>query len=240
MDFLNSRLIAALNNLREEVSSLRKCLEEYRDESERRRRAIELDHGRRDDRAHNLQLWLMVGTWLAFAAAAVYANYARLTLNQIKVQTQAIAGADYASVQAPYVYQNSGDYWYLGVRNVGRIASPIVKVKYFVILFDFQNGKTIKTIEENTVNLAELAPSTDRGENDFQYNFLARGSNNLDQSATKQTFEIKGTITYDNGFGERLAEDFCHVMIPSNNPAAPKTWDTCNKGMATLDKLRSK
>src|SRR5438067_13434512 len=109
MDFLNSRLIAALNHLRAEVHSLRDSIDsncsEYRNEHERRHTEMlrpvvvnaelqvpevtEREKARRDDRTHRQQVWLTWGTWLtfvattaAFAAAAYYAHIARKTFDQ--------------------------------------------------------------------------------------------------------------------------------------------------------------
>src|SRR5437016_8832340 len=96
MDFLNKKFIAAIDRLREEVASLQKSIDsigdEYKTQHEHDRNqlppsvivqaelqvpeAIERDHGRRDDRTHRQQIWLTVGTWLAFGAAAIYAAIA--------------------------------------------------------------------------------------------------------------------------------------------------------------------
>src|SRR5207244_12947901 len=104
--------------------------------------------------------WLtFVATTAAFAAAAYYAHIARKTFDQIKIQTQAIAGVDHAKIYAAYVQHNDGDFWIVGFRNVGRVAAPTLTVTYSIVLFDFNRGQTIQTFETGKFTSAEVVPS---------------------------------------------------------------------------------
>jgi hypothetical protein len=113
-----------------QIASIRKSIEEQtsaiRDEYERERKrqhaqpeikvfaelhtpeAVESDRGTRDDRQHCLQVWLTVGTWLAFFAAAIYAGIAG-------VQTYFIREANNISQQSLVAVQRA----FMGNRGTG-------------------------------------------------------------------------------------------------------------------------
>lgn len=106
MDLWNKRL-------RDEIIALRKSIDaicdEYKAQNENRNQetpqpvivqaelkvpeATERDHGYRDDRAHRQQVWLTVGTWLAFIAAAIYAAIAACQLKQMRIASEATRDA---------------------------------------------------------------------------------------------------------------------------------------------------
>jgi hypothetical protein len=107
MDIFNKRL-------RDEVIALRKSIDAIRDEYKSQHEnknqqtpqpvvvqaelqipeATERDHGTRDDRAHRQQVWLTVGTWLAFIAAAIYAGIAARQLHQMRRTNELAAQAN--------------------------------------------------------------------------------------------------------------------------------------------------
>ncbi len=141
MDFLTQQFVAAAKWLRDELSRLQNSIDAIRDEYKREHEehrnqspqpvvveaelqipeAIERDHGTRDDRAHRQQIWLTVGTWLAFGAAAIYAAIAAYQLGETKKVVQqatraakaaedanTAAGNRFREDQRPYVWLKAG------------------------------------------------------------------------------------------------------------------------------------
>lgn len=146
MDFWNKRL-------RDEIIALRKSVDaicdEYKTQQENNRNqappsvvinselqvpeATERDHRRRDDRAHRQQIWLTVGTWLAFGAAAIYAGYAARQVGQMRCanklaeeankQTKEIADRQFTASQQQLEYTQAAKLVYQPSFSVGGLQS---------------------------------------------------------------------------------------------------------------------
>jgi len=52
---------------------------------------------------YKVQVWLAIGTWLAFAAAAIYAGFAWRTMKEIQRQTRAVECASVAATESVHV-----------------------------------------------------------------------------------------------------------------------------------------
>ncbi len=175
MDFLDKNCIAALDRLGEEVLALRQSIDGSRfriggeiDATIHETRAAENDKRTRDNRNFWLQVFLTLGTWLAFVAAGIYAGLAAVqtvqTREAINQATRAANCSEQANKDAnirfhedirPYVWitapteqmGKTGEVfsWNVHYRNFGK--SPAIRVRsHFYVAMAPHAMDKVKTV----------------------------------------------------------------------------------------------
>jgi hypothetical protein len=255
MDAFNKRL-------RDEIVSLRKSIDairyEYERENENRRQqtpqpvvvraelqvpeGTERDRGARNDRAHRQQVWLTVGTWLAFGAAVIYAGIAAKQLKQMRIATQAAtSAANTASSQFEFTLRQTEDSeeahvqvapnYFTGntvtfrVQNSGKRFARVVNGNFTITRQWRATGVLIGNAVPEPIYIGELRDMTDYM---VEVPGLLDSSNAIKEG--KQTVIIQGQFSYDNGFGRIITEKLCAETVPVGIPKATTfSFVTCDQ-----------
>jgi hypothetical protein len=241
MDFLNKKCILALNCLRDEVMALRKSIDTIRDEYKTQREydrnqppppaitqselqvpeATERDHGRRDDRSHRQQVWLTVGTWLAFGAAVGYAGIATWQTSEIRRNFRRDQRAMMkVTSEAPDMVVNPVSYP-VHLSNVGKTPALNIHAE-FQFQFLRRDEPPIFDYKRHPISIVEIGVLYSGDSQSFlaiRAYYLPGSMERIDIPINDEEMELfknggawivkNGIVTYDDLFGIRHKTTFC-------------------------------
>jgi hypothetical protein len=166
--------------------------------------------------------------WCAFVAASIYALIAayqgcemrRATVatekaaeaakQQVDLAQLTIEGTNAASIRLNDIEGAQPDFPYLRIANVGKVAAPILSGSYEVFRVDLISGQKTK-VDEGKFEKTEILPVGEHEENVTTVGFRAPGLS-LTQACRsiqgQESFQIRGEISYQNGFGHTRIEQF--------------------------------
>lgn len=181
---------------------------------------IERNNQGNNDREHRTQIWLTVGTWLAFIAAAVYAAIAykqKVTMDatfnevakQTTIQRQHAVGTEAAMVELSIAPSNTG----ISIGPVNRriIAARDVTLKFKAQRLTLPDLRPIEQpIEDELVQ--KTVPNTDHGGAFLGKEFSLPGYTSAtfgQLQAMRETIKVEGTFSFNDGFDNVTSSPIC-------------------------------
>lgn len=213
-------------------------------------------------KVHRQQVWLIVGTWLAFAAAAIYANIARRQLNvmdqtlreaatqtkisqgnldeiqkQTKLLRQQLIGTQAARLEFGSSFE-PGNELLISISNNGVIAATSVKMALEVHREDIKSGRTIGNSLKFTHDLPPVLGSRGSG---WRTALPWAAEHGITQPLKwgpgwpfSETTKISGEITYFNGFEDGQPIRICKEWLPAY--VVTKFWE--HTGICRLPRIQ--
>ncbi len=263
MDFLNKRLRDEIIALRKSIDAIRDEYKTQNEDRRKETpqpvvvqaelqvpEAAERDHAARDDRAHRQQILLTVGTWLAFCAAARYAGLAACqlhtfnqqlkTMNNTYAQVQTQTGlmqhqivGTMAAVVGVYVEidpRKTNEVMF-NLTNSGHVISEKVETQFQIFHTTKDGTQQLSKPKNYSATIPQLIPGPGIS---WQRDFQLGSEPSRYYSNAGDTFTIKGTLHFDNGFGTKVEQPYCFTYIGKYKTARPPLDAVVTEGDAFL------
>ncbi|HEY6340357.1 MAG TPA: hypothetical protein VIY49_02600 [Bryobacteraceae bacterium] len=185
---------------------------------------IERSNHANSDREYTTQKWLTVGTWLAFAAAAIYAGIAysqkktmddtyKEIVKQTAVQRQEAVGNTAALITADFGPSRDGISVYFDNRGVvdGRNVTATFKAQRMTLPGLARLGPVIE--KEYT---EPVVPNGNKdGRRVYGIDFQMPDYTVAALQEMRETIKIEGTFSFDNGYGDIIPKKLCLYWLTS-------------------------
>jgi hypothetical protein len=209
-------------------------------------------------RNFKVQVWLAIATTLAFGAAAIYAYIAHRqsiisdgqlttlqnTLGEFQKQTrlmkQQLVGTQSATLNLTLWFSGNG--LNVSLENMGIVTATNVHFKLDIAPQTVSDLRT--TGAPISFEPADIAPI--KGKEAWSHTFLLpwhppQLTNKKEWPADwpgKNTFELRGKFSYQNGFGDEVSEEFCKKWLPEFT-ITTKAQSSSGGGLYACDEFKA-
>lgn len=177
--------------------------------------SVERGNQARDDRTHHLQLWLCVGTWLAFAAAAIYAGIAACQLSktseQTKLMQQEVEATSSAFIGREF-RANWRDHMLITalLNNRGKSPATAVHGNFVLVKFSLDNKSAVGNPQSWDFTVLETMLPDTPVDRSIEFDVSAAVTRNA--RMMREAIRLTGTFGYFNGFRE-ISEPICYYLL---------------------------
>ncbi len=232
---MNERELRLLRGIRDSLIAIQKEIHSIRDQQERNNEnakppaqppilraelqipeRAERSNQTNSNRDHRTQVWLTVGTWLAFIAAAIYAGVAKGQLEKMRQQTELIQ-REVEATAAAVITREFRASWGKHMRvtllmnNRGKTTASSVHGSFKLVRFSLTKKAAVDSAEwpfpMNGVTLIPDRPA-ERG-----VDVELRQEDLTSANKMEEAIRLTGTFGYFNGFRNVPEESVCYYLL---------------------------